>query len=123
MYVCVCVCENNIDAIHGILTLHGNGTGTESTVPCTNLHTGPRQERNQNPLFPIVPVQFLLSISVPFPCDGSYTLHGTGTGNGEMGMQPIGPGPDPVPCSCPCVVYAVKGILYKPIVPDPVQCE
>ena len=32
-----------------------------------NVHTGPRQEKNQDPLFATVLVQFPVLIPVPFP--------------------------------------------------------
>ena len=55
---------------------------------------------------------------------------GTGTGKGQGAGQGAGKWVlvlVPVPCPCPClgVVFAIHGMIYKPIVPGPVpvQCE
>ena len=39
-----------------------------------NVHTGPRYERNQDPLFPVVLFQFFVLVPVPFPCSVNKAL-------------------------------------------------
>ena len=40
----------------------------ESIVLCRNVHRDSDRDREQDPLFSIVPVPFLLLIPIPFPC-------------------------------------------------------
>ena len=35
-------------------------------VLCSNVHTGLRQRRDQDPLFPVVPVPFPVPVLVPY---------------------------------------------------------
>ena len=46
----------------------------ESIVPCGNVHTGLRQGRDQDPLFPIVSVPFHVLVPVLFPCSVNKPL-------------------------------------------------
>ena len=39
----------------------------ESIVLCRNIHTGQDRDRHQDPLFPIVPTSFPVSVPFPFP--------------------------------------------------------
>ena len=65
---------------YGISTLHKTGTGigtkwkVYSVVPCGNVHTGLRQGRDQDPLFPIVSVPFHVLVPVLFPCSVNKPL-------------------------------------------------
>ena len=53
----------------GLGKVEGIGTGLIGpNVLYRNVHTGLNRGSNQDPLFPIVPVQFSVPVPVPFPC-------------------------------------------------------